>query len=341
MINKKCDVCGHVNRAGAVVCELCSASLHAAPAAPAAPYAPAFNPNAFAPAYAPVDVIKPGALPTDIPSPHFQGAGDVIVPTLELYRKQFALIGLLVLATSVPLAVLDYGTYSIFGGDRMAGGIFSIFWSGAMLGPGFGAMFFHWLVSVALNSMLAGALVYAVVELQRTGSARASDCLRWGGEKFLKVFATNVACAFIVYVAPAVGFLIGAAVFGPLAILLLIPAFFLWVFLSATYSMAVPAAAAENRGVSDSLKRSVELTRGHKGLIFLTYFLWWLLTSAVSLFITYSFGAGAGWSGAAVILQTLVVEFLKSTTYVLTTYVFLGILNERRRPGGAHAAALP
>jgi uncharacterized membrane protein len=105
--------------------------------------------------------------------------------------------------------------------------------------------------------------------------------------------------------------------------------------------MALPVAAAENRGVSESLKRSAQLTQGHKGLIFLTYFLWWLLTSAVSLFITYSFSAGGGWSGAAVVLQTLVVEFLKSTTYVLTAYVFLGILKERGHAGGAQAATLP
>ena len=338
MLNQMCDVCGHVNRVGAAECELCDVSLRAAPAAP---YAPAFYPNASAPAYSAVSLPRPGALPTDIPSPNFQGAGDVITPTLEVYRKHFALVGLLVLATSLPLAVLDYATYSVFGESRLAGGWFLIFWSGATLYPGPMGLLFHWLVSLVLNSMLAGALVCAVVELQRTGAARASDCLRWGAEKLFKVFATSIACAFIVYVAPAVGFSLGALVFGPMAVVLIIPAFFLWIFLSATYSMAVPAAAAENRDVSESLKRSVELTRGHKGLIFLTYFLWWLITTAVSLFITYSFSAGAGWSGAAVVVQTLVVEFLKSTTYVLTTYIFLGILNERRHAGGTQAATLP
>jgi hypothetical protein len=338
MSNQKCDVCGHVNRAGAADCEMCNAGLRAAPSAP---YAPAFNPNAFAPVYAPVDVIRPGALPTDIPSPHFQGVGDVIAPTLELYRKHFTLVCLLVLLTSVPVVVLDYGTYSIFGDGRLSSGLFPFFWGGATLVPGLRGFLFHWFVSLTLNSMLAGALVYAVVELQRRGAARASDCLRWGAEKLFKVLATNVACALIAYVAPAVALALMATLFGPLAVLLLVPAFFLWVFLSATYSMAVPAAAAENRGVSESLKRSAELTRGHKGLVFLTYFLWWLITTAVSLFITYSFSAGAGWSGAAVVVQTLVVEFLKSTTYVLTTYIFLGILNERRHAGGAQAAALP
>jgi hypothetical protein len=317
---------------------MCNAGLRAAPSAP---YAPAFYPAAGAPVYAPVDVIRPGALPTDIPSPHFQGAGDVIAPTLELYRKHFTLVGLLVLLTSVPVVVLDYGTYSIFGDGRLASGLFPIFWGGAALLPGLRGFLFHWFVSLTLNSMLAGALVYAVVELQRTGAARASDCLRWGAEKLFKVLATTVACVLIVYVAPAAVLALMTMVFGPLAFLLIVPAFFLWIVLSATYSMAVPAAAAENRGVSESLKRSAELTRGHKGLVFLTYFLWWLITTAVSLFITFSFSAGGGWSGAAVVVQTLVIEFLKSTTYVLTAYIFLGILNERRHAGGAQAAALP
>lgn len=338
MSNQKCDVCGHINRAGAADCGLCNARLRAAPAAP---YAPAFNPSAFAPVYAPVAVTSPGTLPTDIPSPHFQGVGDVIAPTLELYRKQFTLVGLLVLLTSVPVVVLDYGTYRIFGDGGFESGWFPVFWGGAALLPGLRGFLFHWLVSLTLNSMLAGALVYAVVELQRTGAVRASDCLRWGAEKLFKVLAVNVACALIVYVGIAMMFGLAGMVFGPLAVLLVVPAFFLWIVLSATFSMAVPAAAAENRGVSEALGRSVELTRGHKGLIFLTYFLWWLITTAVSFFITYSFSAGSGWSGAAVVVQTLVVEFLKSTTYVLTTYIFLGILNERRHAGGTQAAALP
>lgn len=338
MSNQKCGVCGHVNRAGAADCEMCNASLRAAPAAT---HAPAFYPAAGAPTYAPLDVFRPGSLPTDIPSPHFQGVGDVMAPALEVYRKHFALICLLVLATAVPVVVLDYGTYKIFGGERLSSGLLSILWGGATLGPGLSGFVFRWLVSLTLNSLLAGALVYAVVEVQRAGEARASGCLRWGAEKMLKVLGTNVVCALIVYVAPAMAFALGALIFGSLAVLLIIPAFFAWVVLSATFSMAVPAAVVENRSVSESLKRSVELTRGNKGLIFLTYFLWWLITTAVSLFISYSFSAGSGWTDAGVVMQTLVIEFLKSTTYVLTAYIFLGILNERRRAGGAHAAPLP
>lgn len=340
MSNQKCDVCGHVNRAGAANCDMCNASLRA-PAAAAAQYAPAFYSAAGVSSYAPVDVIRPGALPTRIPSPYFQGAGDVIVPTLEIYRKHFALICLLVLATSVPLAVLDYFTYKLFEGVVLAGGLFAIFWGGATFGPGLTGVLFHLLVAGVLNSMLAGSLVYAVVELQRTGAARVSDCLRWGAEKLLKVFAANVAYALIVYVAPAAAFALVTVVFGPLAFLLIPPAFFAWVYLSVRLSMAMPAAAAENLDVAEALKRSTELTRVSKGLIFMTYFLWWLITTAVSLFISYSFRAGGGWSDSAVILQTLVMEFLKSTTYVLTTYIFLGILNERRRASGVKAAALP
>lgn len=339
MSNQKCDICGHVNRAGAVDCGMCNATLRAATAA--AGYAPAVHTAAGAPPYAPVDVFRPGSLPTDIPSPHFQGAGDVMAPTLEIYRKHFALVVLLVLATSIPVVVLDYGTYKIFGGERVTPGLLLILWGGTTFGPGMKGLLFHWLVSLPLNSMLAGALVYAVVELQRTGEARASDGLRWGAEKLLNVLAANVACGVIVYIAPLLAFALSAAVFGPLALLLIPPAFFAWVYLSVTFSMAVPVAAAENRGVSESLKRSAELTRGNKGLLFLTYFLWWLITTAVSLFITYSFSAGSGWSDGAVVVQTLVVQFLKSTTYVLTAYIFLGILNERRRAGVANAATLP
>ena len=331
MSNPRCAVCSDVNRLGAEVCEMCGARLDESAA----------DSVAGGPSYYYGEEPRAGALPTDIPSPHFQGAGDIIGPTLELYRKHFPLVGMLVLATTIPLAVLEYGTYYAFasGGEETAD-IFPITGSGMVFASGATGLFFYGLVSLVLNSMLAGALVYAVVEVQRAGEARVLDCLRWGAEKLPKVAAVYIIYYLIIYVFPV--FMLGVAGFalGGFALLVLLASILPWVVASLMFSLVVPAAVAENRGVVESFKRSRDLTEGHKGLIFLTYFLWALITTVVSLVITFSFAArGGGWSAATVILQTLVSELLKSTTYVLTTYMFLGILNERRQGFAARAAA--
>src|SRR5207302_11161839 len=103
------------------------------------------------------------------------------------------------------------------------------------------------------------------------------------------------------------------------------------------FALAVPAAAAENRGIIESLDRSKKLTDGYKGLIFLTYFLWGLVVFVVGLIVSGSFALGGGQpSVVALLLQTLIQEVLKSTSIVLTVFIFLGLLNEHRHGFDTH-----
>jgi hypothetical protein len=332
MSNPKCAVCGHVNRVGAVVCEMCDSRLGAPEN---------FGAAAAAEFHTPGGEAREGALPTDIPSPHFKGVGDVIAPTLEVYRKHFPLVGLLVLATALPLAVMQYGAYLVTTSGLVAtSGLGSTmdervgtFGGGAVFAAAVFGGALYWLVILLGNSLLSGALVYAVVEVQRTGAARAADCLRWGLKKLPKVVALNFLYAALVY---GVGFVLLFATVATLgvgfAFLLFLLLALPWIALSLMFSLIVPVAVAENCGVIESFRRSAELTRGYKGLIFLTYFLWGIAISVVSLVITFSFAFNGGGASAVggLFLQTLVGEMLKSTTFVLTAYIFLGILNESR-----------
>jgi uncharacterized membrane protein len=132
-----------------------------------------------------------------------------------------------------------------------------------------------------------------------------------------------------------------AALLGPLAVIAFLLMVLPWIIVTLTFSVAVPVAAIENRGVIESLTRSAELTRGHKGLIFLTYFLWGVVITLLNLVTTLSFYYGGGGEGTlpALLVQMLVDGMLSSSMFVLTVYVFLGILSENRQGFAARAYA--
>jgi hypothetical protein len=354
MSNPKCIICGHINRMDAAVCAMCDARLNdpfgaetgasgtAGDASAASGDASGAGGDASGawdacgPSYAYGEETRAGALPTDIPSPRFQGAGDVIGPTLEVYRKHFPAIGLIVLAATLPLVVLEYGAASLTGmgmsGEAAARTIGS---GGGGFALGGGGTLLYWCAVLLSSSLMSGALVYAVIEVQRTGTAKAADCLRWGLSKMPKVLLVYMLHALIVYGVPAAVFGASLLIFGPLAIFVLLLLILPWIVVILMFSLVVPAAVAENRGIVESFTRSSELTRGNKGLIFLTYFLWGIITTVVGLLITGSFAFGHGLGSiAGVIVLTLVSELLKSTTFVLTTFIFLGILTERRQGFG-------
>lgn len=310
MSNPKCAACGHLNRVGAEICEMCDTRFEAAGASSDEPRDAAGG----RPFYAHANEPRAGALPTDIPLPRFVGAGDVISPTLDVYKSHFLLIGLLVLATTLPLVMLQYGVYfiSLFGSSReieIAPESGLDIWLYAFTG---GATLLSALVAMLGNALLSGALAYGVIEVQRTGEAKAIDCLRWGLRKLLAVFLVSLG-----YNIMTVG--------GYL--LLIVPG----VILSLMFALAMPIAAIEGRGIVESFTRSAALTKGYRGQIFLTFFLWGLLIFIVSMIVGGSFAvSGTDLSVPALFFQTLINQMLQSSTIVLTIYIFFGILNEER-----------
>lgn len=331
MNNHRCAVCDHVNRLGAEVCEMCDSRLDGT-TLPDAEYASSSN------YYDEEPQPRTGALPTDIPSPHFQGVGDVFAPTLQAYGKNFLLVGALVLATTILpsliyvgfVRLMQTGTFSGLDGDRT--------YAFSILGPAIISTAVYWILDFIAGVVLAGALAYAVVDLQRTGTASVVDSLRWGLRKAPKVLCVSV-ISQVIYLSPlalAVGsmFILGA--FGYIVLLLMVlPC----IFLMLTFSMSMPAAAIENRGIFESLSRSAELTRGFKGLLFLTYFLWWLLKVVLNLIVSGSFAYSRGFALPGLVFQMLISSLLDSSMAVLTIYIFLGIIKERRPRTGWDAYA--
>jgi uncharacterized membrane protein len=97
------------------------------------------------------------------------------------------------------------------------------------------------------------------------------------------------------------------------------------------FAVCVPAAIVEGLGPIKALERSNELTKGYKGLMFITYFVCWLLILALTWVVIWSFARGGNIGLLpATILQTAVLGMLNSSLHVLTVYIYLGLLRERR-----------
>jgi hypothetical protein len=291
MNSSQCEYCGHVNRAAAAeVCEACEFPLGDDGAA-----------RADGPTSRP---FEQGAPADYIPAPPFKRAGDVVSPMLAVYRKHFTLVGVLMLAATMPEALIRYGVVDFRrAGAALAGaGIDLTTMQGWLL----------WLLSLAVMSLLSSSLIYAVVDLQRTGSASAVECLSRALSVWPRVFLLIVLYSIIIIV----GYL-----------LLIVPG----VILGLMFTVCVPAAVVEGRGPIDALKRSCELTKGYKGLIFITTFLWGLLIIVLNWVVIWSFARGGNLGLLpSLLLQAAVLGMLNSSMYVLNIYVYLGLLRERR-----------
>lgn len=321
MNNPKCIVCGHVNRVGAAVCEMCDTRLGEPAGAGAAdsPRASEESSDRYADSSAEdfgasAGGFEPGgaesregAEPTYIPSPPFKGAGDVIYPTLAVYRKHFLLIGILVAVTTLPVVLFQLiavrAAMMTMDEAIVAESSVVAFSSLAALLIG--------LLSYAGSALLSGALVYAVLQIQRTGMATAGESLRRGLRVLPKVFVVSL----LYFIVTLLGYL-----------LFIIPG----VIFSLKYAVAVPVAVAENRGVFESFSQSARLTDGYKGLIFMTHFLWGILIVVINLVVTGSFAYGEAGDGVvALLVQSIIGGMLSASSVVLDVYIFLGLLRER------------
>lgn len=301
MNEHRCAVCGHINSADAKLCDNCESSLG--------------GPDAVNDAGEQTYTYGEGAYASE---PHvqtgpFKVMNDVVGPTLELYRKNFLLVIILVVVATLPEVILRYGLVALMastvGNPDVAASaaptpeqFFAAILPGAVL---------VWLIMMAGQAFLSASLIHAVFELRRTGAAAAGESLRRGLKSLPKVFLVSLMYAVTVIV----GYL-----------LCIVPG----VILSIMFALVVPVAIAEGRGPIESFKRSADMTNGYKGLIFMTYFLWVIATAIIGLIVNGSFAYGGGKNSFAVVLpQAFVTGVLNSSTAVLAGFIYLGLLSER------------
>jgi hypothetical protein len=118
----------------------------------------------------------------------------------------------------------------------------------------------------------------------------------------LRILGLTVLGVLFVGVAVGVGAVALGAVAGPiigglLAVITGVTIFGLVVFMMLRYSVAVPALVVEGLSARASIRRSIELTRGRLGHVFLLVLCASLVTYAAIVLLQGPFFAGAMWSG--------------------------------------------
>jgi hypothetical protein len=236
-----------------------------------------------------------GRLPTDFETPSFQSVGEVVGAVFRLYRDNFLPLIKIIAVVAVPLIVAQYAFLKLV----------QLEWTEVV----------SMLFSSVGESLMAGALIYAVVGYLRAGVfPKLADSYRWGFRLWGKVLLCNILLKIIV----ALGMLA-----------LIIPG----IIFSLMFALVIPVAVVENRLVKQSFIRSEYLTKNHRGQIFLTYFLFSFVIIIISLLTTFSLGGttGAERSLLFVVAQGLIGQVLESSSTVLTLFIYLGILKDMRK----------
>jgi uncharacterized membrane protein len=180
--------------------------------------------------------------------PPFIGPSDGIGPTFHLFRKNFWLIAKIVFVIFAPFEI--FKAVSIHQGVRD--------WQLAL-----GLL----VMQLMCNFLVAPALFYSLLKVVQTGHTPSlNDAYRWSLGKLPKLALASV----ISWMLTMLGFL-----------LLIIPG----IILSLAFAVVYPVAVFEKGSAIDSLRRSLQLTRGRRWNIFGASFVIAILAGVIGLAI--------------------------------------------------------
>jgi len=145
------------------------------------------------------------------------------------------------------------------------------------------------LVSIASNAfplILTGAIVYGVFEQVRGQQAGFFKCLRVGLTRLIPVLGVAIVVAVLVGIGTLLFFIPG-------------------IILQLMFWVAVPVAVVERLGVGASMKRSMQLTAGERGTIFVINLVLGVLFIVVTLLVAMALASGDARAGILILLATV------------------------------------
>jgi hypothetical protein len=152
------------------------------------------------------------------------------------------------------------------------------------------------LVSIASNAVLQAAAIYATVDDLNGRKANLGDSLAVGLRYFLPLVGISIIAG--------IGFFVGVLFF-------IVPG----ILLALALSVAAPAAVMERVGVFGALGRSIELTRNHRGAIFVLALAYlvvlWIIEMVVGAVI-----AGFGFASLTMSLRAAAADGLQSIRWI-------------------------
>ena len=226
----------------------------------------------------------------------FTGIGSVLSPTITIFKDNFWLIFKLSFMVFAPFEVfkaISIGNIKPTPQAAIAGGFLWVF----------------------CHAIVTPALVYSLVQVMRTGTAPTlNDAYRFGLGKIGKLVPT----ALLAWILELLGF-----------ICLIIPG----LILSVAFQLIYPMVALENLSPVEILKRSYNLTKGHRWNIFWSGIVIGLLVGVVSMPVSFavaifSFPGSFSWGVQAAVqaVGSLITDVLSEATLVLSLVIYFSIL---------------
>jgi hypothetical protein len=236
--------------------------------------------------------------------------GELLDRTFFLYRKYFLVfVGIIALPHLVLLA-FQMTSFAVRPGAALGGEGISALWT-----------LLTAVVSLGVLAVSQGATVIAVSQAHLGRPVSISEA--FAGIKGRIFYLALIMIGY--WVGVGVGF-----------VLLIIPG----IILSLMWALTVPVAVLEDKGLRDSVERSAELTKGHRGRIFMVYLLFLVLFYAVYMVCEFPILAFIGitarahvapplWALMAVPVGTFVTQCLVGP--LLTIAMALVYYDERVR----------
>ena len=224
--------------------------------------------------------------------PPFTGSSDGIGPTFHLFKNNLWLITKIVFVIVVPFEV--FKALSVGHGEidwQLMAGLF--------------------LMQRMCDALIAPALFYALLKVIQTGSAPGiNEAYRWSLSKFPKLILVSIMYWVLVTLA---------------SLLLVIPG----IILALAFSLVLPVAVFEKGSAVKALRRSSELTRGHRWNIFGACFVISLLAGVIGLGVggavtIFTLNGITFWP--LEVVAAVVGDIFAEAVTVLTLVIYLGIL---------------
>jgi len=223
--------------------------------------------------------------------------GELLDRTFSLYRSHFGLfVGIFALPHLMVLAFQCLGVAVQSPGTQLTNILTTMLW-------GLAALF----LTIVVSAVSQAATVMAVSEVHLDRPASVMDSFSRVKSQIPGVIGLSL----------LVGLCVGVAF-----VALIVPG----VLLALMWSLAVPVKVLENKGATDSMSRSSELTKGDRGRIFVIWILFIVMSFGVSLLLQWPIEIAAGVSSRAAMQRTAPVWQVASLAATFISECLVGPL---------------
>lgn len=209
--------------------------------------------------------------------------------------------GLSLILSGIPAFLMEWWQFGLQTEDREQA-------AAQYLSSGFWLQF---LAAMAVTIMTSAILQAAITRATATHLAGHKPSLVRCLETGLRLFGPMIVISLVV------GICVGIA-----AIFLIVPGVILWLY----WSMALPTYVQERIGMFASLRRSAELTEGHRGNIFLIMFALGVGMAVINWIVSRIFGA-ADSQPIDALVQGLFATFNSAVTLTIIASIYVELRN--------------